>query len=243
MGEDTQQGSRLSVEGTAHLVAEPDTATLRLRVTAEERQAAAAREKCASELAQMLQAVRNLGLPELRIETEHVSLTPVGKDGEVAYFDDLGMAPRKITGYRATQRLILTLTATEEAGSLAEGVSRIIDAAGNWREVALEGPQWSLSDAQELETEALRVATRNAVAKAEAIAEAAGVEIVELTFLGSSEGDGRPAYPMSYAPATYASTGPIPVPTEIEVERLNIRACLQLTALIRRKQAATGPIA
>lgn len=156
----------LTVAGTGQARVAPDVATVRLGVLAQGATAREAQDRVNRSGQAILDAIRKAGIPAERIQTIGLSLTPQYAQGR----PDQG--PR-ITGYQASN------TVTVRVEDLAK-VGPVIDAGLAAGANNLDGVDFGLKDDSAARATALTDAVRSARTKAEALARALRVKLVEI---------------------------------------------------------------
>jgi uncharacterized protein len=160
--------SVLSVSGTGEARVAPDEATVRLGVVAQAPTARKAQEQVNRVASGVLEAIRTLGIKAEDVQTSGLSLFPVYSQGR----NEEQQAPR-ITGYQANY------TVTARIEDLSK-VGPVIDAGLSSGANTLEGVTFGLRDDEAARVAALTDAVRKARAKAEALAQALKVRLVEI---------------------------------------------------------------
>jgi uncharacterized protein len=156
----------LTVAGTGQARVAPDQATVRLGVLAQAPTARAAQDQVNRSAQGVLDAIRKAGIPPERIQTTGLSLNPQYAQGR----SDQG--PR-ITGYQASN------TVTVLVEDLAR-VGPVIDAGLSSGANNLDGVDFGLRNDGAARAAALTDAVRSARLKAEALAKALRVRLVEI---------------------------------------------------------------
>ena len=152
----------LSVTGTGLVQVAPDTADVKLEVDVLRKTAQEAQAGNAEIMQKVVGTLIKLNIPKDKIQTSGFNLWP-----EMKYEPN---QPSRIAGYRCRNQVIVTVEDLSR-------ISRIIDAgigagAGN-----VQGLQFSRRDDLEFKKQALDKAVKEASAKAQAIAGAAGLKI------------------------------------------------------------------
>ena len=174
----------ITVTGVGTITSVPDEAAFTIGV---QTQGATAREALAANSEQMqrvIAAVKAAGVAKGDIKTQDVSVS--------ANYENEG----RIKGYSARNSVLVTIRDLSKAGP-------ILDAASNAGANEVYGPTLSRSDEDELQAKALRSAVENARNKAEALADAAGVQLGAVTSMTEGFAGGPQPY---YADARLAST-------------------------------------
>jgi len=182
LGQETGGGFRpppvpsLTVQGDARVQAAPDEATVRLGVVAQAPTAGAAQAEVNRVANAVLTAVGRLGVPRERIQTSELQLFPVYSQEPPG--PERAGEPR-ITGYRATNAVSVRLDQLDKVGP-------VVDAGLGAGANQVEGVSFGLRSDLAARQQALREAAAEARQKAQALAAALGVELVEL--LEAAEG-------------------------------------------------------
>jgi hypothetical protein len=166
-----KQSGGITVTGVGTITSVPDEASFTIGV---QTQGSTAREALAANSEQMrrvIAAVKAAGVAKSDIKTQDVSVS--------ANYANEG----RIDGYSARNSVLVTIRNLSKAGP-------ILDAASNAGANEVYGPMLSRSGEDDLQAKALRGAVENARKKAEALADAAGVQLGRVTALteGSSGG-------------------------------------------------------
>jgi uncharacterized protein YggE len=154
----------LLVNGNAELQVEPDEAVVRLGVSFQEQDAAAAQRRVNTTARAILDAVKARGIVESAIQTSRLDLSPVWDHRRA---DD--GAPT-LVGYRASNVVTVTL---EDLTKVGEVVDAAIQAGAN----QVEGISFELEDDDAAKQRALARAIEDAKAKAGAMARALGLAL------------------------------------------------------------------
>jgi uncharacterized protein len=164
----------ITVTGTGHVSAVPDEAEFSLGVTTKGQTARAALSANSAQMQQLIEALKAAGVEERDIKTQDVS---VGASYE---------ADGKEGGYSARNSLSVRVTDLDRAPTILDAASR---AGAN----EVYGPNLSRSGREGLEARALKDAVANARARADTLADAAGVSLGDVTAIAeSSAPDGQP---------------------------------------------------
>ena len=185
---------RISVTGEGRVTVVPDMAAVSLAVVREAPNAGDALAQASAAAADVLAAMRTLGIDPRDVQTIDVSLNPVygerDEPGDVS----------PIVAYRARNALSVRV---RDLARLGEVIDRSVAMGANEG----GGLQLTVSNADGLRGEARRLAVRDAAARAEEMAEAAGVAIGPLVEL--REGGARPFEPVLEARMAMADSVPI----------------------------------
>jgi uncharacterized protein len=182
----------ITVVGTGSVKVAPDVAEWSFGVQATADTAAAALADASEATERVVAALREAGVAEEDLRTEQVSVYPrTGEDG------------LSVTGYDASNTVRATIRDLDQAGPTVDAA---VDAGAN----QVYGPTLTVSDAEAQYAEAVDAAFDDARARAEAIAEKAGVTlgapiaIVE----GGGGGGAEPFYGQAEAAAADVAIEP-----------------------------------
>jgi uncharacterized protein YggE len=158
----------LIVNGNAQILAAPDEATVRLGIVRQSPNAQAAQEQANGVAKEILGAIGKLGVPPSQIQTARLILSPV-------------YAPRspdsrdaaRIVAYNATNSVAIRLDNLSLVGS-------VIDAGLKAGANQLEGVQFGLRNDLPSRQDALKQAIQEARSKAQVMADALRVNLVEV---------------------------------------------------------------
>ncbi len=190
----------LTVTAEGRVTSRPDMATISLGVVSEGQTAAAALQNNARLMTQAVAALRRAGVAERDIQTSNVSVSP-----QYAYVE--GQQPR-LTGYQANNSVNAKVRNLDNLGRTLDAA---VAAGGN----QVQGVSFALANPDPVMDQARQAAMRNARARADLYAQAAGLSVDRIMMI--SEGGGAtpmPPMPMmarmamaEAAPATPVSPG------------------------------------
>lgn len=196
----------VTVSGTAEVSVAPDRAQLTVGAVAEDRQAQDAQRQVAAILQRVIKDVRTLGIPEEKIRSTGLSLTPVyAQPGPKPAGG--GDAPR-IVGYRAADSLRVQIEPVDRVGA-------VVDAAIGAGANQMGGLVFELRDDLAYRRQALQAAVQEARAKAEAIAAAMSLALGEV--IDVREDGAHAPYPAERRFASAAAAGTPVQPGQIQV--------------------------
>jgi len=201
--DDTEPDRTISVGGVGRVTLVPDVADLHVGVVIQRPKVRDARAAAAAAMQGVVKALRAAGVAERDIRTTTLSLQPV-----YDYRND-GTPPR-ITGYELRNGVVATIRDLDKLadavdGSLAGGAS------------TLDGISFRVDDPTGAEAQAREQAMKDARAKADALAKAAGVSIVGVASI--SEQSAPTPWPVPYAGAARdeAATPILPGTSDVTV--------------------------
>ncbi len=197
----------LTVTGHGEVQARPDKAAVRLGAQEQAETAMAAQQAVNTAMQKVLAEIKKLGIPENRLRTAGLTLSPVFAPPK----PNAEPEPARVIGYRASNTVQIDLTDPRQIGA-------VIDAGNTAGANRVEGVSFGLADDLPFRTEALRLAAREAQAKASALAEALGVKLISVRRV-NQEAMNIPRPLSTYSGMARAATAATPVePGEITVE-------------------------
>ncbi len=213
---------RVMVTGDASVQAQPDTAILSISVVTQNRRALDAQIDNANKSDAVIRALKAAAGAGAEIKTGGYNLQPqrVYKENQ----------PPTITGYEARNTVTVTLADLTKVGA-------VIDAASQAGANNVDGIAFTLRKDRVARMQALTEATREALAKAQAIAQALGARVVRVVEV--QEGGGgyvRPLDQIAQASEGVMARARVSAPTPVEVGTLDIRSQVQLIAEIETAQ-------
>lgn len=204
--------TKVMVTGDAIVQAQPDTAILTVSVVTQARRALDAQQENANKSDAVVRALKSAAGTGAEVKTSGYSLQPqrVYKEGQ----------PPTITGYEARNSVTVTLADLTKVGA-------VIDATAQAGANDLSGISFTLRKDRPARDQALADATREAVSKAQVIAQALGGRVVRIAEV-QEEGVQRPVPTYEARLQTMKSSADTP----IEVGTLEITSRVQLVAEI-----------
>ncbi|MBI6629835.1 SIMPL domain-containing protein [Pontibaca sp. S1109L] len=155
----------ISVTGEGQVEATPDMVTLSLGVTHEADEAADAMSQTSDAVAQILARLTGMGLEQRDVQTRSLTLNPV-------WSNQPETKPRRseITGYVASNIVIVRVRNMDKLGGILDAV--VADGANTFN-----GLSFGLQEPDALADKARKQAVADGRAKAELLAQAAGVKL------------------------------------------------------------------
>lgn len=175
-------GAKITVSGTGEIRVNADTAVVSVGVFAQDKDAIRAQSKANEIIAAIRQALTEAGISAEDINTGYINL--------YANYDYRGDT-QEITGYNANSTLAVRVTDMAKVGS-------VIDTAFGAGANTLDGVSFSVTDAAEAREAALRAAVENARAKADILADAAGLNITGIEAIQDGNVSSYSANTMNY---------------------------------------------
>ncbi|WP_282059464.1 SIMPL domain-containing protein [Roseobacter litoralis] len=185
----------ITTMGQGVVEAVPDMATINLGVTNEARLAGDALRLTSDAVAAVLAQLNEAGIAPRDMQTQGVSLQPVWNRRNPE-----NETPR-ITGFVARNTLTIRVRDLDTLGGILD---RVVQDGAN----TFNGLQFSIQDPEPAIAAARQDAVKDAIAKAEQLAEAAGVALGPVQSISESGGGGRPVV-MEMASARMASDVPV----------------------------------
>lgn len=179
------------VSGHGRVLVTPDRATLSTGVSTQEKTAAEAMQSCAREMQKVVSAIKGVGIPDNRVQTSRISLSPVHEryDG--------GTREPKVIGYRAENTVQVQIDDLSTIGALVDSV---VKAGAN----SAFGISFSREQDKAERGQALEGACQDAAAKARTIAEALGGTLGDVLEVNESGVQTIPFRPMPMDMAGFA---------------------------------------
>lgn len=210
--QDTRRLTRVLVTGDAIVRAQPDTAILMISVVTQAKQALDAQQQNAVKSDAVVRAIK-AAVPGAEVKTSGYSLQP-----QRVYREN---QPPTINGYEARNTVTVTLSDLTKVGS-------VIDTSGQAGANDINSIAFTLRQDRPARDQALKDATREAISKAQVMAQALNGRVVRIVEL--QEEGFRPPQPI-FQTESFATAGmKRDVSTPIEVGSLDITARVQLIA-------------
>jgi uncharacterized protein YggE len=188
---------QLQANGTGEVMVVPDIAIVTIGVATQAADASAALAANSADLARAIAAIQAAGIADKDIATAGFSIDPVYRQGDNQPSDE----PPAIVGYRVDNQVRVTVRDVARSGGLLD---KVVAAGAN----RVSGIAFDLSDRKTPADGAIRAAIADARAKAELMADAAGLRLVRILSLNAGETGGRGPI-MAYDMA--AKAAPVPV--------------------------------
>jgi len=214
--------TRITVIGDSQTKIAPDTSVITFSVVTQATQAVDAQQQNAKKSEAIRAAVRSvIGDADAEIKTSGYALDPER---------DYSAKMPKIVGYEVENTVTVTIKSLDQVGA-------IIDAATNAGANSVDGIQFIIGEASPAQGEALSLATKQAMAKAESIAASLNgkiVRVVETRESGLPSGIDRDSeFKSLNANANTAMAKPT-FSTPVEAGSLNVRSQVVLVVDIKR---------
>jgi len=205
------------VTGEGKMSVTPDIASLNLGVESQEATVAAAQAKAAEAMDKVMTALKNAGIADKDIQTAYFNIYPV------TYWDD--QTQREVTvGYRVSNTVTAKIRVLDTVGSVIDAV---VAAGGDLTRI--DSLSFSLDDPTIYNKELREKAMADAKAKAEQLAQLAGVSLGQPTYVTESSYVPSPIY---RDVAMGAMPIPAPAPTPVSPGEMDITLNVQVTYAI-----------
>ncbi|MEK2646182.1 SIMPL domain-containing protein [Bdellovibrio sp. BCCA] len=201
------------VNGMAEKGLDPNMVNLGIEVWSKASTAKQAQQLAASQFKQIKKTFDEYKIKKEDIQTDNYSLNP-------EYEYDQKSRQNKMTGFRVSQTLTVTLRKVEDAGNFLD--SLVSEKKSMDSGTSVNSISWDSDKRAQVETAALGDAVRSAKAKAEEIAKAAGVKVKGVARISHSTGRVGPQpvfrnYAMKSMDATESA------PTEVSAGQIKVR--------------------
>jgi uncharacterized protein YggE len=204
--EDTR--STISVVGDGRVLTQPDVAYVNLGVDATGASFTEAQNAASTQMQSVIDTLVGLGISRDDIHTSRLSANPV--------YDQRNNSV--ITGYRATNSVQVTLRDLDQVGPTVDAVT----AAGANR---VDGVSFAVENIEAPKNQARAQAMQNARAKADQLADLAGVHVVGIKSIEESDASATPlrGTPQAMAPTAAAAAPAPPVEPGTQEVRTQVR--------------------
>ena len=212
--DENRRVTRVMIVGDSIVQAQPDTAILTISVVTQNRSAITAQQENAAKTDEVVRVLKTIAGAGSEIKTSGYSLQPqrIYKEGQ----------PPTISGYEARNSVTVTLNDLTKVGS-------VIDAAAQAGSNDVAGIAFTLRQDRPARDRALGEATREAISKAQVIAQALGGRVVRIVEVQEEGFQQRPPVPIYQTEAFMAGKRDA-VATPIEVGSLEISSRVQVIA-------------
>lgn len=196
--------------GDATVKVKPDIALITVGAVAQAATAAEAQAGVAERTDRILKKAKDLGIADKDTKTSGYQISPL-------YASRGGDQGPRITGYQASQQILLTFRNVAGAGKALDQL--IQGDAGNTVNL-----RFALDDLKPSQAEARRLAIEDARSKAEAMAKTAGVRLGKILAVNDQSVSSQPygryefAAPVAAAPDTQVPAGELDVIVHVQVQ-------------------------
>lgn len=208
----------ISLQGTGKVTLTPDLATVTVGVTIQGASAAKAQGGASAATARIIAAVKGLGVSNADIASQWVSLQPQYD------YSSSGSTPPRVIGFQASQSLSIKVRKIETSGD-------VIDAAVGAGATDIGGISFSVSDPAGATAQARTAAITDAIARAKALADAAGLSLGAAQSITEVSAPTTIPYPYAADKAGLGTVTP-GVPTPVQVGTTEVEVDVQVTFAI-----------
>lgn len=210
---DTPPQHTISVSGTGRVLIKPDVADISLGVHVERGKAKESEIAAAELMTRIIAALKAAGVADADIQTANLSLQPTF---------DYSSSKQFITGY-ATDNVVSIIV--RDLSKVGETVDAAVDAGAT----QVNGISFRVNDQSKIEAQAREAAMKDAKSKADALASAAGVNIIGVASISEVSLPWPTPYP-------YAMSGGAPAEdravTPVEPGKVALEVTVTVTYLI-----------
>jgi uncharacterized protein len=203
----------IRVSGLGETRVQPDEAQIMFAVETRGPTAQAAGRENAQVMDRVIAALVSAGIPRADLETRGYALHP-------EYAHDEGRREPRITGYRASNQVLLRTTQLDRTGSL---IDTALQAGAN----RMDGISFRLRDTAPAQAAALRSAVEAARASAQTIAAALGVQLGPILDASTTTDPIRP-FPVMQARGAVMQEMAMDAPTPIQPGEQTVHARISL---------------
>lgn len=200
-------------QGTAEVTGQNDSARIHVSVQSEAREMENAAADNAARTDAVLKAIKTAGIRDLKVETGNYRVTPK---------KDFKARPPVIRGYEVSNEIEIT-TEGFEPKELSNQVSKVIGTSLESGANRIRNIQFYIKDNASLEKQGLRMATKEAVAQAHVLAEAAGVTLGRIVSISTQPIAVPLRGEMMRAAGMAAADASVEPPIESGESRINVR--------------------
>jgi uncharacterized protein YggE len=202
----------VTVSGEGTVTAPPDVAMITLGVSTQAATVADARDQAASALDAMIASIRNNGVDEDDIQTQNLSIFP-----EYSYPDGNPV----LRGYRVTNQVHVTV---RDIDTTSQVVDDAVAAGGDATQI--QGISFTIDDPASLRDQARELAVRDARARADVLASAAGVSLGDAIRISETT---SPDGPIPVFARDEAAQSGADIATPIEPGQLDVTVLVTVT--------------
>ncbi|MFH1002873.1 MAG: SIMPL domain-containing protein [Chloroflexota bacterium] len=213
----SQQNTGIWVSGEGKVTVVPDIAVLTLGVQVQKPTVAEAQSEATKSMDAVMYQLKRLGVADKDIETQNYSIYPVTRwdsDNNVEV----------LLGYRVTNTVTAKVRKMEDTGDI---IAAVVAAGGD--NIQINSISFSVDNPEQYLAEARTLAVADAAARAEQLADLAGVRLGNATYISESGGS-VPIIRQSYMEAMPV---PAPAPPPISPGETDIQINVQIVYAIR----------
>lgn len=210
------QSEGIWVNGAGSVSVEPDLAVLSLGVETQEVTVAEAREKAATAMQGVIDALKAAGIDDADIQTQSFRIQPMYHYEDALSSTGSRFSKQVLDGYRVTNTVVAKIRDLSRVG---EAIDATAEAGGD--ATRFNSINFQVEDTTAAEAEARALAMQAAVTHAQQLADAAGVALGAPIFI--SESGGSPVtQSFSDAQAFRVESASLAAPTPIQVGEIEV---------------------
>lgn len=195
----TSKSDGFFITGEGKVKVEPDSATVRLGVTASAATSEAAKSTLDENINNVIKSIKSLGVPAENIKTENYNIYP--EYGNVALMEKRQpVSQNKISGYTASSNIAVTVESVELA-------NKVVDAGSASGANQVGGIDFEVKEKSEALNRARELAVADAKKKAEDAARIAGFKLGKVINYSESEGGDFPMPMMAKSEDSFGGGG------------------------------------
>lgn len=203
--------TKIAVTGTGNSLVPADVAVISMGVMERDPDVLTAQAKVNEKIAAIRSALIEQGVQEEDINTDFINIYAI-----YDYRDDREL----LTGYNVSSTLAVRVTEMDKVGGM-------IDAAFGAGANTLNGISFSATDTSAAKAEALKIAVADANAKAEVLADAAGLKIIGIETISENGTYSYERGPMNFVAKESAAADV--AGTVVQAAKLNVEATVSIT--------------
>ena len=205
-----QQQMGLSVSGTGEVYVKPDISVVTLGVEAEAKTVVDAQQQASQAMSAVMTALITNGIADKDIQTMYYSIQPVWNYST----GPNGISKPTLEGYRVSNTVNVTIRNVDNTGTIIDAVTV---AGGDLTRV--NNISFTIENPKPYNDQARELAIKDAMAKAQQMANVAGVSLGKLLYI--SESGGSVPVPIAYKEAagsgTSISSGQLEISLSVQV--------------------------
>ncbi len=203
--------TKIAVTGTGNSLVPADVAVISMGVMERDPDVLTAQAKVNEKIVAIRSALIEQGVQEEDINTDFINIYAI-----YDYRDDREL----LTGYNVSSNLAVRVTEMDKVGGM-------IDAAFGAGANTLNGISFSATDTSVAKAEALKIAVADAKAKAEVLADAAGLKIIGIETISENGTYSYERGPMNFVAKESAAADT--AGTVVQAAKLNVEATVSIT--------------
>lgn len=211
------------VNGVGRVPVVPDLGVLQVRVEAQDKTVSAGRERAATAMRAILDAVKRQGLAEKDIQTQYFNIQPI-YHWEEAVSKETGsrFGKQVLDGYMVNNSISVKV---RDLAKFDEVIDSAVSAGGDL--VRIDSVALTVEDSSRAMAEARTKAMKDAMAHAEQLAQAAGIALGQPVFISESGGYAPPPTPYLRAEMAYAKGADAGQATPIMAGEMEVTVSVQ----------------